>query len=186
MKCKMPMAAAADPPGPRRRPGRRSRLRAAGVICALIAVVWVPVPVRAQAQPQPGAQAVCTYDTCALRVQAATFTQPPWLVRGVASEQIMPLTSFGDPVAPHFQPSDSAYAQALRYDRITPTAGVLSIAGPALLILGPFLTNWRERPIASFSLLAGGLGMTLYGTHLANTASDALNRAIWWHNRELR
>lgn len=152
----------------------------------LAAMITLSTAGPALAQAQTGGQGACTYDECALRVRAATFTQPPWLVRGLSGEQIAPLTSFGDPVAPHFQHTDSAYTQALRYDRISPTAGVLTIAGPALLILGPFLTNWRERPIASFSLFAGGLGMTLYGTHLANTATDALNRAIWWHNRELR
>jgi hypothetical protein len=156
------------------------------VAVALTAVVMSAVLAPAAAQARRDARAACTYDECALRVRAAGFTQPPMLVRGLAGEEVMPLTSFGEPVAQLFQRSDSAYTHALRYDRITPTAGVLGIAGPALLILGPFLSNWRERPLASFTLLAGGLGMTLYGTHLANTASDALNRAIWWHNRELR
>lgn len=163
---------------------RRPAIRALRLGCtAAVLAAATLMPASAQAQATTGA---CTYDECALRVRAATFTQPPVLVRGVGGTDIMPLTPFGDPVAQHFQRSDSAYAQALRYDRITPTAGVLNIAGPALLILGPFLTNWRERPIASFTLFAGGLGMTLYGTHLANTATDALNRAIWWHNRDLR
>lgn len=128
-------------------------------------------------------RAACTYDTCALRIRAASFLAPPTLVRGVAGTEVAPLTSFGEPLAPYFAGADSAYVQALRYDRISPTAGVLNIAGPAILIIGPMLTNWRERPIASFTLLAGGVGMTLYGTHLANTATDALNRAVWWYNR---
>jgi hypothetical protein len=128
----------------------------------------------------------CTYDACALRVQSPSLLAPAMLVRGAAAEELAPLTPFGETIAQFFERGDSAYAHALRYDRLTPTAGVLNIAGPALLILGPLLTDWRQRPIASFTLLAGGLGMTLYGTHLANTANEALNRAIWWHNRELR
>jgi hypothetical protein len=170
------------------RAGRISRIsRISRAMTAVLGVMLAIVLARpaAPAHGQARIDAGCTYDTCSLRVRAATFTRPPILVRGVEEEEMAPLTPFGDPVAPYFQAVDSAYAQALRYDRISPTAGVLSIAGPALLILGPFLTNWRERPIASFSLLGGGLGMTLYGTHLTNVASDALNRAIWWYNREL-
>lgn len=138
-----------------------------------------PSPLHAQARTG----ASCTYDTCALRIRAASFIAPPMLVRGAAGTDVASLTPFGEPVAPYFAGADSAYAQALHYDRISPTAGVLNIAGPAILIVGPMLTNWRERPIASFTLMAGGLGMTLYGTHLANTATDALNRAVWWYNR---
>lgn len=162
---------------------RRPLLPALTLLAATL-VSSLAVPVAGHAQAQGGAP--CTYDECALRIRAATFTQPPMLVRGMAGEVITPVTPFGAPIAPHFATSDSAYAQALRYDRISPTAGVLGMAGPAVLILGPMLTNWRERPIASFTLLAGGLGMTMYGTHLSNVAMDALNRAMWWYNRSVR
>jgi hypothetical protein len=168
-----------------RRPLQSSRrlLPVFPLLPAILVLGSLALPGVLQAQAQTGTS--CTYDECALRIRAATFTQPPMLVRGMAGEEITPVTPFGAPIAPHFATSDSAYAQALRYDRISPTAGVLGMAGPAVLILGPMLTNWRERPIASFALLAGGLGMTMYGTHLSNVAMDALNRAVWWYNRSV-
>lgn len=127
----------------------------------------------------------CTWETCALRVRGATFTSPPELVRGEQDAAVAPLAPFGPSVSPHFQRSDSAYVNALDYDRIQPVASVLNIVGPALLVVAPFLTNWRERPISSAVLVGGGFGTTILGTYLGNMATEALSRAVWWHNRAL-
>ena len=147
-----------------------------------LAAIALILTATAHAQAQPTRER-CPYDECALRIRAGTLMAPPVLVRGAAEQEVAPLTPFGEPVAPHFRGVDSAYVQALRYDRLTPTAAVLNMAGTGILILSPMLFSWRDRPVASLTLFAGGLGMSLYGTHLANTATDALNRAIWWHNR---
>jgi hypothetical protein len=127
----------------------------------------------------------CTYDTCALRMRGAGFFKPAYLVRGEGQQEVLMLAPFGAPTAPLFQGSDSAFVAALEYDRLQPVASVLNLAGPALLVLGPFLTNWREKPFASFAIMAGGFGMSIYGTYLMNAANDELSRAIWYHNREL-
>lgn len=152
--------------------------RTVGLSLILLAAVLAPGAAHTQ-------QAACTYDECALRVRSATLLRPPMLVRGLVEQEIAPLTPFGGPIAQHLQRSDSAYAYALLYDRQQPVAGVLNIVGPAVLILSPFLTNWRERPVASFALMAGGLGMSIYGGVLGNDAMDALSRAILLYNREL-
>ncbi|HSJ09109.1 MAG TPA: hypothetical protein VK928_04325 [Longimicrobiales bacterium] len=148
----------------------------------ILGTIALTLVTAAAAQAQP-VRDRCPYDECALRIRAGTLMAPPVLVRGAAEQEVVPLTPFGEPVAAHFRGIDSAYVQALRYDRLTPTAAVLNMAGTGILILSPMLFSWRDRPVASLTLFAGGLGMSLYGTHLANTATDALNRAIWWHNR---
>ena len=146
------------------------------LLCAFLCTVAAPL--AAQGNP-------CTYDTCALRMRGAGFFKPGYIVRGEAQQEIMMLAPFGTPTAPIFQASDSAFIAALEYDRLQPVASVLNLAGPALLVLGPFLTNWRERPIASFALMAGGFGMSVYGTYLTNAANDELSRAIWYYNRDV-
>ena len=139
-------------------------------------LLLIAAPVAAQSTD-------CTYDTCALRVRGATFLRPPYIVRGTSDTEVLMLAPFGASTAPIFQHSDSAFVHALEYDRLQPVASVLNLVGPAILVVAPFLTNWREHPIASLTLMAGGFGMTLYGTHLQNVANDELGRAIWYYNR---
>lgn len=145
----------------------------------------IGIPALAEAQAPTARPQGCTYATCALRVRAATFTRPPILVRGAAEEELSGIGSFGDAVAPWFQASDSAYAQAQRYDRLGPISGVLNIAGTAMLILGPILTDWSERPGSTAAIFLSGLGLTLYGGELNNRAQDALSRAVWHYNATL-
>lgn len=129
--------------------------------------------------------ATCSYAECALRVRAAGFTTPAAIVRGHTDSVVVVLPGFTSRLAPLFPRPDSAYYHALRYDTYNRRAFIANIAGPAAFVIGSFLTNWRERPVSSALMMGSALGITVYGGHVANLASDELSRTIWWYNREL-
>jgi hypothetical protein len=127
----------------------------------------------------------CSYAECALRVRAAGFTTPAALVRGQNDSVVIALPGFNARLAPHFPRPDSAYYHALRYDTYRRRAFIANIAGPAMFVLGSFLTDWSDRPVSSALLMGTALGLTVYGGHVTNVANDELSRTIWWYNREL-
>jgi hypothetical protein len=127
----------------------------------------------------------CSYAECALRVRAAGFTTPSAIVRGQNDSVVMVLPGFSARLAPHFPRPDSAYFHALRYDTYSRRAFIANIAGPAMFVIGSFLTNWSERPVSSALLMGSALGITVYGGHVTNLAHDELSRTVWWYNREL-
>lgn len=127
----------------------------------------------------------CSYAECALRVKSAGFTTPPAVVMGAQDSVLVTLQWFGPRVAPIFQPSDSAYYHALRYDSFSRRATVLNIAGPLAFIVGSFFTDWKQKPVASSLMMGGALAITVYGGHMTNVSNDELSRAVWWYNREL-
>jgi len=137
------------------------------------------------AAPLAARQDPCSYAECALRVRAAGFTTPAAIVRGQYDSVVVTLPGFNARLAEHFTAPDSAYFHALRFDTYNRRAFVLNIAGPAVFVLGSFFTDWRERPVTSALILGSAVGITLYGTQMANAASDELSRTIWWYNREL-
>src|SRR5690606_38229111 len=121
----------------------------------------------------------------ALRVRAAGFTTPAAIVRGQNDSVFIALPGFTARLAPHFTSPDSAYLHALRYDTYNRRAFIANIAGPAAFVIGSFLTDWRDRPLSSALMMGTALGITVYGGHVANQASDEWSRTIWWYNREL-
>lgn len=138
------------------------------------------------ASPLTGQTAeACSYADCALRLRAATFTTPAALVRGQHDSVVVALPGFRSRLAPHFPRPDSAYYHALRYDTYNRRAFIANIAGPVAFVLGSLFTDWSERPISSALMMGTALGITVYGGHLTNVASDELSRTVWWYNREL-
>jgi hypothetical protein len=127
--------------------------------------------------PQP-----CTWDTCALRVQPPSLTTPLMLVRGAQGEEVIRLGLLEPAVAPWVALSDSAVAHARVYDLLYDRGSILNIAGTVIAIGAPILLRGTMQKIA---FTGAGIGMTIYGGALVNQANDALNRAIWWYNREL-
>lgn len=147
------------------------------LICA--AALMCAAPVAAQTP------AACSYADCALRLRAATFTTPAALVRGQHDSVVVALPGFSARLAPHFPSPDSAYFHALRYDTYNRRAFIANIAGPAAFVIGSLFTDWSDRPISSALMMGTALGITVYGGHLTNVASDELSRTVWWYNREL-
>jgi hypothetical protein len=128
------------------------------------------------------AAGACTYDRCALRVQPPTFATPLMLVRGAHGEEVIRLGLLEPAVAPWVMLSDSAVAHARVYDLLYDRGSLLNITGTIIAIGAPVLLRGTMQKIA---FTGAGIGMTVYGGHLLNQANDALNRALWWYNREL-
>lgn len=155
------------------------RVLSGGGLALLLTLLPGVDPAGAQDAPP------CSYAECALRVRAAGFTTPAAIVRGQNDSVVIVLPGFTSRLAPHFTRPDSAYYHALRYDTYNRRAFIANIAGPAAFVIGSFFTDWSERPVSSALLMGSALGITIYGGHVANVASDELSRTIWWYNREL-
>jgi hypothetical protein len=136
----------------------------------------------AGAAPLVAQQQRCTYDRCALRVQPPTLNTPLMLVRGVDAEEVIRLGLLEPAVAPWVALSDSAVAHARVYDVMYDRGSLLNIAGTVIAIGAPVLLRGTMQKIAFTGV---GVGMSIYGGILVNQANDALNRAVWWYNREL-
>jgi hypothetical protein len=134
-------------------------------------------PLRAQAAPRP-----CTYDTCALRVQAQTLTSPQKLVRGAASAEVVKLGLLEPAVAPFLALSDSAVAHAQIYDVLYDRGSIVSLTGTIIAMGAPILLRGTMQKIAFTGV---GIGLSMYGGTMVNQANEALARAVWWYNREL-
>lgn len=149
------------------------------ILLACFAMFVCTLPLAAQTAPP------CSYAECALRLRAATFTTPAALVRGQYDSVVVALPGFRSRLAPHFPRPDSAYYHALRYDTYSRRAFIANIAGPLAFVLGSLFNDWSERPVSSALMMGTALGLTVYGGHLTNVASDELSRTVWWYNREL-
>jgi hypothetical protein len=126
--------------------------------------------------------APCSYDECALRVKAATFTRPPLLVQGQGETELVRLGLFQPAVSSFMTRSDSAVVYASVYDRLYDTGGVINIVGTVLTVGAPFIfEGWLRKLL----FLGVGIGLSTWGDYLTNQADEALAHAIWWHNREL-
>jgi hypothetical protein len=151
-------------------------MNAAMRIAALLVLAAIS-PASAQQTITP-----CSYDECALRIRAATFTRPQMLVRGQHETELVRLGLFQPAVSSFMTRSDSAVVYASVYDRLYDTGGVINIFGTALTVGSPIIFDGWLRTLL---FMAVGLGLSTYGGYLTNQADEALSHAIWWHNREL-
>jgi hypothetical protein len=149
---------------------------------SLILVLGVILSLCPATRAAVHAQTPCTYDSCALRIQAPTLTTPLMLVRGHDSVEVVRLGLLEPAIAPFVTLSDSAVAHARVYDVLYDRGTVLNIAGTVVAIGAPLLLRGAMQKIA---FTGAGIGLTVYGGVLVNQANDALNRAVWWYNREL-
>jgi hypothetical protein len=141
----------------------------------------VAAPAVAQAGPQPFPQQ-CTWEECALRIQAPKLTTGMKVVRGRESIEVVPLGLLQPAIAPFVQLSDSAVAWARVYDDLYDRGSIVSLAGTAISIIAPIVMRGTMQKIA---FTGAGIGLTVVGGVITNRADDALSRAIWHYNREL-
>jgi hypothetical protein len=132
-----------------------------------------------------GAQQVpdnCTYDTCALRVRAPTFSTPRAIVRGLDNTEVAQLGLMQPAIAPFVQLSDSALVHARVYDVLNDRGSIITIVGTVLSIGAPIVFRETGQKIG---FAVAGIAITVYGGVVTNQAQEALSRALWWYNREL-
>ncbi|GLC28445.1 hypothetical protein [Roseisolibacter agri] len=135
-----------------------------------------------------GAQAPgggCTYDACALRREGVFFSQR--ILAGVDGRVVARQGFAGFRLDSALATSPRAMAEARIHRREAGVAGVLLLAGSVLGAValidasrdGVELSNTRA------TMLVAGAGMSLVGGWRAQIADRALNRALWWYNRDL-
>jgi len=133
------------------------------------------------------ARAVCTYDRCALRIEASD------VVRGTAGERVGRMSVFRRLRLDTLRPSsDSATRYALEFDRNYRTGwwmllggALLASPGPAIVASGAY-RDWSSSAVAVIAA-AWVVGSTfeIVGVRKVRRAQNALGKAVWWYNRQL-
>ena len=150
----------------------------------LAITVFSLLPVSAPAQPTPR-PAACTYQTCALRVEAGWLGRR--IVRGQSGELVANVGLFGPSLVEVVQGSDSATYHARIYDRDRRVATVLVPAGFVLTAIPlvrnrPLSGSDRSFTASDWTLLGSGLLLQIIGGGFAMHGDRALERAVWWYN----
>ena len=156
----------------------RSR-RGALVAVALAAATW-PIDAVAQAAEAPA----CGYDTCALRREGVFFSQR--VLAGAAGRVVARGGFAGFRLDSVLGGSERALAEARRHGREARLGSALTLAGSVLggigIIEGVRLDGATTRGAA---LTVAGALVTGVGAWRLQIADRALNRAMWWYNRDL-
>lgn len=151
------------------------------LLISLAALLLLAAPAAAQQPPAPFPER-CTYDACALRIQAPTLTSARKLVRGAESTEVVQLGLLQPAIAPFVQLSDSAVVHASSYDELSDRGAIISLAGTAITIIAPIVMRGTMQKIAFTGV---GIGVSVIGGAISNRAEEALSRAMWHYNREL-
>ncbi len=152
--------------------------------------VWLLVlcgALPASAQRAPAADSLCTYDACALRIEPA-FLGGLRIVRGAEGERVGRLGLFGSDLSEAVASSERAREYALEYERSRTAATLVTLGGVALYalaVIGAESGPPSDSNALWIGALAGGVGLTFYGTHLNLGSERARSRAVWWYNRDL-
>lgn len=150
-------------------------------ILLLVFALVVVSPAFAQEGP---ADSLCTYDTCALRVESGFLGTR--LVRGAEGAPVSGLGLFGSNLSEVVGSSGRALEHARVYDR-TRTPAALTALGAGLL-LGFGLATAQDDQVSdgvSLGLTLGGIGLTVVSIRLGSQSQRAFSRALWWYNRGL-
>lgn len=158
---------------------RPSLLRAV-VLAALVA----PSTLTAQAGAVR-APSACTYESCALRVEAA-FLSAPKLLRGRAGEQVGNLGMFGGGVDTLLAGPDSAAAYARRYVtdiRRSSTLGLLGTVAFVAALIRSNNSSADDAPTVALAVTAGAFSIA--SIPFALRANRSLSKAVWYYNSVL-
>jgi hypothetical protein len=151
---------------------------------AALALAVGTVPVAAVAQS--GGAPACTYDTCALRREGVFFGQ-----RVLAGSQgrVVARSGFsGFRLDSAMAGSPRALAEMRVHRRETRRGSLLMLVGgvvTAVRVVQAARDDDRENSTETTAIVAAGAAVSLVGGWRMQIADRALNRAIWWHNRDL-
>jgi hypothetical protein len=152
------------------------------------ASILLNAPMVAQEPASPTAASICTYDTCALRLEQRR------VFRGAEPQPLVTLGAWGaSSLRPHVAPSDSALAYAGEFDRhYTVGTRARTLGWLGAVVSGVLYARYEDNSDHSdgevtvlLSTLVLSLGVTTYGGRRMDSAMRGLSRAIWWSNREL-
>ena len=169
---------------------RRLRITVTSGLLGLLVMVSVPAAGqdRSTEMPAPTGLAPCSYDDCAVRLEFRFFERS--IVRGRDGVRVARLGYFsGGAVVKAFARSDTAVRYAKLYESRHNTAAALGLASAVItyipFVLRDDLDSYDDvirEELATF-LAAAAVGGV--GAYFETRAHSALQRAIWWHNRDL-
>jgi hypothetical protein len=158
----------------------RTHLLHAAALVALVA----PASASAQAGAVRAPMA-CTYETCALRVEASYFSAPK-LLRGRAGEQVGSLGMFGGGVDTLLAGPDSASAYARRYVTNIRTATTLGLIGTVAAVAAIIHADGFDDPDdTAVALAITGAGFAIASIPFTVRATRSLSRSVWYYNSVL-
>lgn len=159
---------------------------------SLIAIALAPFALGAQDSTRAAASTLCTWDSCALRVEDGR------ILRGVQGIPVGRLGFLGAThLSPLVAPTDSARYYAGVFDRNYASGSRMSLLGQVgaglclLFVLDRSgrtdgnADQWRNEDWALLGGLVASMGVSQYGVTKIGRANRALSRAMWWSNREL-
>jgi hypothetical protein len=144
-----------------------------------------------QAEAARAGADACTYDTCALRRERVVFGER--LIVGTTERRVR-VRGLTFPVDSVLARDARALAEGRAYRREARTGALLSLVGTGLGLAGAIALGrdceGRELNECSVqgstaTLLGAGIGVGALGGWRLTIADRALNRAIWWYNRDL-
>lgn len=139
----------------------------------------------------PASDSVCTYDRCALWLDA------PGLLQGSEGRLLARRGWFRPLPLQRFVTGDSAVHYATRYEREARRGNKLSLIGGLALVAGAVIAFANdcgfgdhdcdisdEAAVATLMLTVGGIGIDFVAQRSLDRAGRARSRALWWHNRQ--
>ena len=167
----------------------RSRAGSRGVHPSLLRGMVAAVALGAATGPvtavaQSATSAACTYDTCALRREGVFFSQR---VLAGAQGRVVARGGFsGFRLDSALAGSPRALAEARIHRREAGRGGLLMLVGGVLGGIGvAHAAGGDERSSAVTALVVSGAAASIVGGWRLQIADRALNRALWWYNRDL-
>lgn len=150
-------------------------------VLLLVFALTVVSPAFAQ---QVTTDSLCTYDTCALRVESGFFSTQ--IVCGAEGTPVSRFGLFGSDLSEVVGSSERALEYARIYDR-TRTPAALTALGAGLL-LGFGAAAAQDNQVSDgvgLGMTIGGLGLAVVSFQLGTRSQRAFSRALWWYNRDL-
>jgi hypothetical protein len=160
----------------------RSRAGSRGVLlAAALGAAVAPAAARAQS-PAPA----CSYDTCALRREGVFFSQR---VLAGAQGRVVARGGFsGFRLDSAMAGSPRALTELRIHRREARRGSLLTLVGgvvTAVRVVQAARDDGRRNSTETTAIVAGGAVVSLVGGWRIQIADRALNRALWWHNRDL-
>jgi hypothetical protein len=139
----------------------------------------------------PTTDSLCTYDRCALWLDA------PGLLQGAEGQLLARRRWFRPFPLRRFVTGDSAVHYATRYEREARRGHRLGLLGGLALTAGLVLVyahgcgvgdydcdTSTEADVAILTLVFGGIGIDVVAQRSRDRSGRAFTRALWWHNRQ--
>lgn len=150
-------------------------------VLLLVFALTAASPAFAQDEP---ADSLCTYDTCALRVESGFLSTR--IVRGVEGVPVSGLGLFGTSLSEVVGSSERALEHARIYDRTRTPAALTALGAGLLLGFGAAMAQDEQvSDGVGLGMTIGGLGLAVVSIQLGNRSQRAFSRALWWYNRDL-